>query len=271
MRKFVCILFGVLFLIVASAAGTWATEAFSIYNIPPDHSAAAAKYWTAERMNNAIPRPTPKKTATLLQSSTGTLQQSTDTPGYDPSYDPRQKECQTSVLLPDDEAGALSTATDNASIGYNYPPPHTTFYVLSSLYGTKSTPFPYKAIGKVFYTGTDGVDYVCSGASIGGRAVLTAGHCVSDEKGTYYTNWIFVPAYHNREEPFGKWVGSSFLTFDSYHNGGNMARDVAFGVVKNEMGVKLSREGWESGLSLQFLGGAALEHVWIPCRKALEW
>ena len=257
MRKFVCILFGVLFLIVASAAGTWATEAFSIYNIPPDHSAAEAKYWTAERMNNAIPRPTPKKTATLLQSSTGTLQQSTDTPGYDPSYDPRQKECQTSVLLPDDEAGALSPATDNASIGYNYPPPHTTFYVLSSLYGTKSTPFPYKAIGKVFYTGTDGVDYVCSGASIGGRAVLTAGHCVSDEKGTYYTNWIFVPAYHNREEPFGKWVGSSFLTFDSYHNGGNMARDVAFGVVKNEMGVKLSQKVGNLGLAYNF---SAVQH-----------
>ena len=153
MRKFVCILFGVLFLIAASAAGTWATEAFSIYNIPPDHSAAAAKYWTAERMQNAIPRPTPRKTATPLQSSTGTLRPSTDTPGYDPSYDPRQKGCQTSVLLPDDEAGSLSTMTDNASIGYNYPPPHTTFYVLSSLYGTNFTPFPYKAIGKVFFTG----------------------------------------------------------------------------------------------------------------------
>ena len=253
MRKFVCILFGILFLIAASAAGTWATETFSVYNIPSDQTATAAKYWTAERMQKATPRPIPKNKTNLQRSLTETLQPA-DTPGYDPSYDPSRKACQASVLT-DNEAGAPSVETQDPSIGYSYPPPHTTFFVLTSLYGTTSTPFPYKAIGKVFYTGTDGRDYVCSGSAIGGRAVLTAGHCVSNEAGSYYTNWIFVPAYRGGKEPFGKWTASSFLTFDSYHEGGNMARDVAFAVVKKHLGgVKLSQEvghlGFAYNLSL---------------------
>ncbi len=90
----------------------------------------------------------------------------------------------------------VETADDipNEMLGYSYPPPHTTFNVPTALYGTTSTLFPYRAIGKIFYTKSDGQNYVCSGSSIGGRAVLTAGHCVSDGKGKFHTNWVFIPA-----------------------------------------------------------------------------
>ena len=240
MRKLVCILSGILLLIAASAAGTRAEETFSIYKIPADQSAAAEKYWTAERMQKAKPHPTPKKEGNRQQSLTETLQQPTGTPGYDPSYDPNQNGSRTSGLVLDNEAGALSGPTQDASNGYAYPPPQTTFNMLASLYGTTSTPFPYKVIGKVFYTEPDGKDNVCSGAAIGGRAVLTAGHCVS-ENGKYYTNWIFVPAYNNGKTPFGEWAASSFLTFPSWLESADHARDVAFAVVKSRAGKKLSQ------------------------------
>jgi secreted trypsin-like serine protease len=169
----------------------------------------------------------------VTSAVTGTLQETTGTPGYDPGYDPTRKTNATSALLSNGETEALSSFADGTSAGYSYPPPQTTFFVLEDLYGKTDTPYPYKVIGKVFFVEEDGENNYCSGASIGGRAVLTAGHCVSNEKGTYYTHWIFVPAYNNGEAPYGKWTASSFLTFDSLHNGGNLGRDVAFAIVKN--------------------------------------
>jgi hypothetical protein len=241
MRRSVCILFGILFLIVISTAGTWAAEKFSIYDIPTDQSAVASKYWTVERMKAAIPRPTPKLNANEERSFRGIIEESTGTPSYDPSYDPGSRRGRDSALI-GDGADTLTAATLDAANGYEYPPPHTTAYVLKSLYGTTSAPFPYKTIGKVFFTADDGKDYGCSGASIGGRAVLTAGHCVSNEKGTYFTNWVFIPSYQNATAPCGQWTASSFLTFASYHQGGDMARDVAFAVVLDQGGKKLSQK-----------------------------
>src|SRR5207249_1237275 len=52
------------------------------------------------------------------------------------------------------------------SNGYDYPPPETTYFVYDKIIGTGRTPYPYKAIGRVFFTANDGNDYVCSGASI---------------------------------------------------------------------------------------------------------
>jgi hypothetical protein len=241
MTKFASMLFGALFLIAAPATGIHAAETFAVYNVPADQSAAAAKYWTKERMQKAKPKPAPKKKASTQRSLTEAVQQPTGTPGYDPSYDPSPKGRHASAALSDDGADALTAGALDAANGYSYPPPQTTFYVLDSLYGTTASPFPYKAIGIVFFSdGSD--DYSCSGASIGGRAVLTAGHCVSDEEGGYYTNWIFVPSYNDGKEPFGEWTATSFLTFASYHQGGDMGRDVAFAVVKDKSGKKLSQK-----------------------------
>ena len=241
MKKFFCILSGVLFFITASVAGVRAEEQFALYSVPANQSTAAMKYWTKERMKQAKPRPTPKRSARVQTSLSETIEQSPGTPGYDPSYDPNpvvQGRHGAARPYADDAVNPVAATAANSQ-GYDYPPPHTTFHVLESLYGTTSSPFPYKAIGKVFFT-DGGEDYICSGASIGGRAVLTAGHCVSDEAGHYFTNWIFVPSYNKEETPFGEWTATSFLTFASYHKGGDMARDVAFAIVKDVKGKKLS-------------------------------
>ena len=181
---------------------------------------------------------------------TGTLEQFTGASGYYPGYDPDQKTNQTGDISLNDAVGS-TVPLSGASNGYVYPPPQTTFFVMNSNYGSASTPYPYKTIGKVFFTDDKGQRYECSAASIGGRAVLTAGHCICNEEGTYYTNWIFVPAYRNGKAPFGKWTASSLLTFSSYFDGGNMARDVAFAIVKDTRGWEEALpEGWKSGLCL---------------------
>lgn len=68
-------------------------------------------------------------------------------------------------------------------------------------------------VGKVFFV-KDDRRYVCSGNSVGadnGSVVASAGHCVHSggEGGSYVTDWIFVPAYHEGAAPFGIWAATS--------------------------------------------------------------
>ena len=63
---------------------------------------------------------------------------------------------------------------------------------------TRYEPATYNpAHGKVFFS--DGAaNYVCSGTALtsGNQSVVwTAGHCVNEGPGGFYTNWAFVPAY----------------------------------------------------------------------------
>jgi hypothetical protein len=95
-------------------------------------------------------------------------------------------------------------------------------------------------VGKVFFTKYGGGNYVCSGSSIGNKAVLTAGHCVSDGAGHFHTNWVFVPAYRNAVRPYGTWTAFWKATFAAWHTSSNLARDVGFTAVSNVGGKTLA-------------------------------
>lgn len=75
--------------------------------------------------------------------------------------------------------------------------------------------FPYSAVGKIFFSdGTD--DYVCSGAVIDRRLVVTAGHCVHGGPAEgFYQDFVFIPAYYRGDAPFGTWTATqAFVTAD---------------------------------------------------------
>lgn len=67
--------------------------------------------------------------------------------------------------------------------------------------------------GKVFMTFGTG-NYVCSGTAVtattGVNLVWTAGHCVTDGAAAsdFATNFLFVPAYYNGAEPYGRWAST---------------------------------------------------------------
>ncbi|MDR3556796.1 MAG: hypothetical protein P4L55_18745 [Syntrophobacteraceae bacterium] len=239
MRRFLCISFAVIIYAAAWVGSAAAAGPFATHAIASDQSDAAVSYWTPERMMHAKPCPTPHKPAAVQGAIAEPLGKATGAAGYYPGYDPDKKADQSADNTVNDRVGSLVSA--GVSNGYNYPPPQETFFVMTSLYGKISTPYPYKTIGKVFFVEEDGYDSQCSAASIGGRAVLTAAHCVCDGNGTYYTKWVFVPAYHDGKAPFGKWTASSFLTFSDFLQGQSIGRDVAFAIVKDNKGKKLSR------------------------------
>jgi hypothetical protein len=105
-------------------------------------------------------------------------------------------------------------------------------------------PLPYpSAHGKVFFTDS-GINYVCSGNAVlstNESVVWTAGHCVNEGPGDFYTNFLFVPAYRDGAAPYGKFAGSTLLTSSGWQQGGEFGVDVGAAVVStNESGQSLS-------------------------------
>jgi V8-like Glu-specific endopeptidase len=126
---------------------------------------------------------------------------------------------------------------------YPYTPPFTRYEAIPHY--TKV--WPHRTIGKLYFS-QGGGDYFCTASSIGGYAVWTAGHCVSDGAGTWSTNYVFVPAEMDGS-PAVAWAVwdnySAAWTFTDWHYDGELCRDSG-GVVfhPNPQGKPVSVVGW---------------------------
>jgi hypothetical protein len=108
---------------------------------------------------------------------------------------------------------------------------------------TRYEPTTYNpAHGKVFFS--DGsTNYVCSGTALtsGNESVVwTAGHCVNQGPGTYYTNWAFVPGYKDGARPYGTWTARTLLTTSAWGQSGDFSYDVGAAVVNANAGQTLT-------------------------------
>jgi V8-like Glu-specific endopeptidase len=83
---------------------------------------------------------------------------------------------------------------------------------------------PLTAHGKVFFTDS-GVNYVCSGTALTGDVIWTAGHCVNDGPGAFYTNFQFVPAYRDGAAPYGKFPATTLFTTSGWSATGQFGVD----------------------------------------------
>ena len=240
MRRVLCTIAVLTWLTFGTAFQVFAAEPMVSHYVSQAAAQQAGVYWTTERMLNAKPYPYNAIPGEAPPPGSISEDEISGAPGAEKGGLPGQ----TSVLMSDDDFDALAYtgafgADDVASAadGYDYPPPHTTFFVLNSLYGT----YPYKAIGKVFFS-LSGSNYVCSGSAVGNKAVLTAGHCVSDGgKKVWATNWTFVPAYKNGAKPYGTWPAFWMTTFTAWLNSGQWGRDVGFAAVTNQNGKTLAK------------------------------
>lgn len=206
-------------------------------NAATPFSAEKEEYWTKERMMNAMSYPLPELDGepmdTDIQSKDSELFEGKISESSLSLADKANKKKRPSVLNEEKDAVAIAGG-DVATLPY--PPPHSFFFVPTYKY----TWYPYKTVGKVFFT-SGGYNYSCSGSSGGGRAVLTAGHCISNGRGTWHSNWRFVPAYRNGAAPYGIWYAFWKSTFTSWHYSGNLCRDVGYAAVRDKNGYKLSQ------------------------------
>ncbi|MEJ5363475.1 MAG: trypsin-like serine protease [Desulfosoma sp.] len=245
MKKNTFLALATLVAIFATVGTAMAAEGVVSSAVPQEMAVAAEAYWTPERMAAAIPysvalpgSPTDVSAADLERETPGPPGSATSSATGRPSQ-----------LLGSTEATPTS---DIGPASSSYPFPHTTYKVLRSSYTT----FPYRAVGKVFFTKVSGGNYVCSGSSVGGRLVLTAGHCVAEGgQKQWHTNWVFVPAYRGwytstpSQRPYGTWSAKKLITFTAWFNEGRWCRDVGFVVTNDVAGVKLSSKVGSLGFS----------------------
>jgi V8-like Glu-specific endopeptidase len=135
--------------------------------------------------------------------------------------------------------------------------PYTSNRLLTS---TTHKRFPYKAVGKLFFTGPDGFDYVCSASVISYRLIATAGHCVHNGNGLasgWSNNFVFVPAYRNGSAPYQSWTWAEAATTGEWFSGGAAlpspadyaiirVNDVLFGSRLKKLGVVTGILGWRT-------------------------
>lgn len=79
--------------------------------------------------------------------------------------------------------------------------------------------YPHVTHGKLYFSVPGGTAY-CTAAVINYRIIATAGHCVSNGNGQFYSNWRFVPATWNGSAPLQTWNWRYVVTTTTWHNGG---------------------------------------------------
>ncbi|WP_424217550.1 trypsin-like serine peptidase (plasmid) [Streptomyces sp. BI20] len=177
---------------VAVAAAKAAPTTAVEHTVPTGSGAGAriARYWTPERMAAAIP------------------------------VEPVGR-----ASAPDGAARAPQAPTGPATTGAD-PVAGTA----ADTDGVKLAVTATRVVGKVFFTGSDGVNRVCSGSAVNStnkNMVLTAGHCVHGGPGkSWATNWQFVPYYDHGSRPYGSWQAETLVAFNGWTNSGDFGYDL---------------------------------------------
>ena len=116
-----------------------------------------------------------------------------------------------------------------------------------------------KTAGRVFFT-YQGRDASCSGnavTSANKSTVITAGHCVKLD-GAWHTNWVFVPAYHNGNAPYGTWTARTTMATTQWAAIEDMNYDVGAAVVNPLNGNYLTDVVGGQGIAFNQARGQAM-------------
>jgi hypothetical protein len=177
-------------------------------------AATVVHYWTAARMRNAIPIET-KLRAPGIASSMPASEKGA----------PGRIAAAASPAIVQKGLGAAATQLVGSASG-EWP-------------GSSTSP-PGSTSGKVFFTGDDGLNYVCSGSTVnsgGKNVVFTAGHCVHGGGAgrRYHTNWAFVPGYRDNVRPYGTWTARQLWTLNGWSNSGDRTYDIGAAVMNTDV------------------------------------
>ncbi|MCP4654955.1 MAG: trypsin-like serine protease [bacterium] len=127
--------------------------------------------------------------------------------------------------------------------------------------------FPYRAVGKFYFTDSVGDRFVCSAAVITRRLVLTAGHCVhGGPVEGWHDDFLFIPAYYNGDAPFGEWDYSTAFVDSTWANSGEVpnAADWALVEMQDQGGNRISEVTGKLGFVINLTADNHLHMLGYP-------
>ncbi|RSN68573.1 trypsin-like serine peptidase [Actinomadura sp. WAC 06369] len=193
----------------APAASPWDPATGTAAGAGAARSAAQVEeYWTPERMAAAEPTPAP---AVSPAEAAASAQAAAAEP---PAAEPEVGEGRMPAA-----SGAGGPAFDTKAL---------TYFSTSKVWADHGR-MPAQTVGKLYYT-RNGSGYYCSAATINSsnrNTIWTAGHCVTDGSENWYSNFAFVPDFHDGKRPFGTWTGRSWAAPNGYFDGKNHRYDMA--------------------------------------------
>jgi len=164
------------------------------------------KYWTADRMSNAIPMPVGTVASPKSAEPIEIELYPDAVPGYAPGLDPRSKASQQDASEPFEISldemynltqGVVQPQTSPPFVPPGFPTDYNNYAPFQRFtWDYPYTQYPVSTVGKLFFT-QNGKNYVCSASVINKSTLATAGHCVhaGNNKTTgWSTNVLFCPS-----------------------------------------------------------------------------
>lgn len=219
-------------------------------------STEATRLWTRQEMLAAKPYELEVRRKAHVETDPNILiSKAKGTPGFEAGGPPVDAKA-TVDMAPETTTDALKLAADLQYVAgpYTYPAPYTRYEVFTGLAHPRTyAVWPYTTIGKLFFR-QYGIGYVCSAASVGNRAIITAGHCIhagNNRADGWSTNVVFVPGYKDGHAPLGQWPAQNsnlrvMTAWYLYGNPNGLRRDVGGAILnRNQQGQTLSQVvGW---------------------------
>lgn len=232
-------------------------QSYSLAN-PAQEAAALDTYWTPARLANARELVVTPAGGFAAQAeadegevgvSRGTAASGSGAPpsvAVRPDWTNRILDADLAGSAQADESAETAT-TANESVVPEAAGSFGAFFTSGRVLKQADSVYPYRTVGKLYFTIPGQGDYICSASVVKPRVIVTAGHCVhSGVPGSgaagFYANFRFVPALRKGRAPFGTWNWSWVTVTGSWAN--------SSGVVPNDADYALIQ------LSDQVVGGA---------------
>ncbi len=190
-----------------------------------DIERALDAYWTADRLAEARPAEEFPYVRDAVRQTRRLQREAADDPGRDERPDgPAETFEPTRPLVP--------SARDDAPIRIGAVTPNHA---------------PHQPVartnGRVFFTVPGGDAASCSAAvinSAGKSTVWTAGHCVHTGRGgNWVSNWIFIPAYEDGAEPYGRWYAKQLWAKDNWIDDSDGTSDMGVAIMWTRNGQRI--------------------------------
>jgi len=195
-------------------------------------SKAATKFWTPARMRVASPLALPQQAGSPDYSA----------PRPKPRALPQSSRLDLSNTL------APSAPRGGGKVQIGDRPPFQSGEVPLGQQTTYPTSTNGRMFGKLPGIGL----YSCSGTVVSSKSqsvVLTAGHCVFDQGAGFAKRVIFVPAYHDRDRPFGTWSAQRLVATKGWQRVTNYNYDYAALALRKSGGKTVGSVVGEQGVA----------------------